>query len=62
MKAALSIAFSLVAGSALAHPSFVAHAHPHDWSMLPGADAIALAAIAFGLSTIVLAYLKRGES
>ena len=59
MKTVLSAAFSLVAGAAFAHPSFAPHAHPHDWSMLPGADLIVLAAIVFRFSAVVLAYVKR---
>ena len=59
MKAAFSIAFSLVAGSALAHPSFLPHQHPHDWSVLPGADFAMLAVIGVALSVAVFAYIKR---
>ena len=62
MKTSLSIVFSLAAGAALAHPSVAPHAHPHDWSLLPGADFIGLAAAAFGLSAILLAYVRRGQS
>jgi hypothetical protein len=59
MKKALSIAFTLYAGAAFAHPSFLPHEHPHDWSVLPGADMIMVAAFALGVSAAVLAYVKR---
>jgi hypothetical protein len=59
MKKALSIAFTLYAGAASAHPSFLPHEHPHDWSVLPGADMIMVAALALGVSAAVLAYVKR---
>ena len=62
MKTAVSIAFTLVAGAALAHPSIAPHAHPHDWSLLPGADFIGIAAAAFGLSAILIATVRRGQS
>ncbi len=56
MKTALSFAFSLVAGAALAHPAVISHEHPHDWSVLPGADIAVVALVAAGLGVIALAY------
>jgi hypothetical protein len=44
MKILLTVCFSLVAGAAMAHPSVVAHEHPHGVSLLPDAAVLVLGA------------------
>jgi hypothetical protein len=60
MKTILSIAFSLLAAPALAHPALAPHDHPHGWSLLPGVELIGLGMIALMLAIVVIGHLRRG--
>jgi hypothetical protein len=44
MRAVLAVSLSMAASAALAHPSVVAHEHPHGVSLLPDAAALLLGA------------------
>ena len=48
MKVILSMLFPIVATAAIAHPSVVAHQHPHGVSALPGMETILLVMLSVG--------------
>jgi hypothetical protein len=58
MRALLTISLSVIASAALAHPSVVAHEHPHGVSLLPDAATLLIGA-ALGLGGIALVRLLR---
>jgi hypothetical protein len=60
MKAMLTFLLVLAADAALAHDSLVPHHHPHDVSILPGLDTIAVAVIALAAAFIAYAKFGRG--
>jgi hypothetical protein len=45
MKTILTMVFVAVASAASAHPSLIAHEHPHELSALGGLDMLLLAAL-----------------
>jgi hypothetical protein len=47
------------AAEALAHPSTVAHEHPHGVSALPGVDLVVVAVVVAALATIALGKLLK---
>jgi hypothetical protein len=50
MRSILTIVFVAAASAASAHPSLVAHEHPHGANALVGLDALLLAALAASLA------------
>jgi hypothetical protein len=59
MRGLLIFCFSLVAGAAMAHPSVVAHEHPHGVSLLPDAAALLLGAALVLGGLAVLRLIRR---
>ena len=59
MKILVLILSVLAAGTAQAHDALVPHSHPHGVSMLPGVEAIGIAALALALAVIAIAQFKR---
>jgi hypothetical protein len=59
MRGLLTLCCSLVAGVAMAHPSVVAHEHPHGVSLLPDAAALLLGAALVLGGLAVLRLIRR---
>lgn len=59
MRGLLTLCCSLVAGAAMAHPSVVAHEHPHGVSLLPDAAALLLGAALVLGGLAVLRMMRR---
>jgi uncharacterized membrane protein YdjX (TVP38/TMEM64 family) len=62
MRAMLTILFSVIASAAFAHPSVVAHEHPHGSSLLPHLALLIIGVIAVVGATVVLHTRRRGRS
>jgi hypothetical protein len=61
MKRAFLVSIgAVVPAAALAHPSTVAHEHPHGLSLLPDLGALLLAALLVGGAFIVVRQIRKG--